>query len=646
MRCRSIFSGVLRRTVGGARMITVLFVDDEPGLLDIARFFLERRGDIEVTTSKSAGDALSALKERKFDVIVSDYEMPGMNGIDLLRKLKVHGRGIPFIVFTGQGREEVAIEALNGGANFYLQKGGEPKTQFAELENMIRHLVKLTRAEQAVRKSEEKYHDLLDNVNDLIQSVSPEGRFTYVNQTWLSTLGYDKSSLPGLSLSRIVKPENRKHFQEVFKSVLSGKDVGIIKTSFVSRDGREVKVEGKMNCRFEDGKPLYTRGVFRDISDKHSMKEALSQSENQYKGLYSMMRLMCDNVPDLIWAKDKENRFVFVNKAICERLLNAEDTNEPIGKTDMFYAARAREKHPEDPEWHTFGEICRNSDEIVLKTQKAERFDEFGNVNGKFLFLDVYKAPFLDESGKMIGTVGCARDVTREHVIEEALKESEGTLRSLVDTMLDPTLILDWDGKILFCNQAAVNFGGAKSPADLVNQNVINFVNPDYAMRAKNDLSNVREGKGGYLSEYLVYNSSGEMRWVEGLGAKIDFMGKSANLVTLRDVTERRSAREALIQANQKLNLLNSITRHDLLNQLTVLQGLLELAKKQMHDPATRDYLDKGCKACEMIRSQINFTRDYQNVGVLSPQWQEISEIIKRAAGGSRPRHCQTCSRS
>jgi signal transduction histidine kinase len=136
-----------------------------------------------------------------------------------------------------------------------------------------------------------------------------------------------------------------------------------------------------------------------------------------------MVRLMCDNVPDLIWAKDLKKRFIFTNKAICTKLLNAEDTDEPIGKTDMYFASRERHSHPEDPQYHTFGEICRDSDSVVMKSKKSERFDEFGNVKGQFLFLDVHKAPFWDEQGNLIGTVGCGRDVSKEKQLEEERKQ-------------------------------------------------------------------------------------------------------------------------------------------------------------------------------------------------------------------------------
>jgi signal transduction histidine kinase/DNA-binding response OmpR family regulator len=158
---------------------------------------------------------------------------------------------------------------------------------------------------------------------------------------------------------------------------------------------------------------------------KHVLDRKLRESEDRYKSLYQLIRLLCDNVPDMIWAKDPENRFLFVNQAICTELLNARDTDEPIGKTDLYFAARERADHPDQPDWHTFGEICADSDAVIMSTERAKRFDESGNVKGRFLFLDVYKAPFWDKQGDLIGTVGCGRDVTREKQLEAERRQAE-----------------------------------------------------------------------------------------------------------------------------------------------------------------------------------------------------------------------------
>lgn len=120
-------------------LIRVLHVDDEPFILDVTRTYLERTGKIEVETASDPAIALTSLGLKSFDAIISDYEMPEMNGINFLKKVRALGYDIPFILFTGRGREHVVIEALHNGATFYLQKGGEPRSQYTELANKVIH---------------------------------------------------------------------------------------------------------------------------------------------------------------------------------------------------------------------------------------------------------------------------------------------------------------------------------------------------------------------------------------------------------------------------------------------------------------------------------------------------------------------------
>lgn len=126
----------------------------------------------------------------------------------------------------------------------------------------------------------------------------------------------------------------------------------------------------------------------------------------------NLLLLLTEHLPDMLWVKDIEGNYIYVNQAICDNLLMAKDREEPIGKNDVFFATRERELHKDDPNWHTFGELCFNSDLDVIEHNRVMKFDEYGNVQGKFLFLEVYKAPFCDKDGKIIGTVGAGRDIT------------------------------------------------------------------------------------------------------------------------------------------------------------------------------------------------------------------------------------------
>ena len=141
-----------------------------------------------------------------------------------------------------------------------------------------------------------------------------------------------------------------------------------------------------------------------------------------------LLKLLTQHLPDMLWVKEVNGNYLYANQAICDGLLMAKDTDEPIGKNDIFFARREREAHPENPEWHTFGELCFNSDVVVIENNKPMKFEEYGNVKGKLLYLEVYKAPFYDKEGNIIGTVGAGRDITQLKQIQLDLEESLKTL--------------------------------------------------------------------------------------------------------------------------------------------------------------------------------------------------------------------------
>ena len=107
-------------------MHTVLILDDQQDLLDITRLFLERFGEMNVDTAKTAKEALSKMKDRVFDALVVDFDLPDISGIEFLKIVRAKGDTTPIIIFTGVGRENAAIEALNNGADFFLKKGEDP----------------------------------------------------------------------------------------------------------------------------------------------------------------------------------------------------------------------------------------------------------------------------------------------------------------------------------------------------------------------------------------------------------------------------------------------------------------------------------------------------------------------------------------
>ncbi len=149
-------------------MISILYVDDEPELLGLCKTFLERGGEFSITPMVSAQEGLDSLRSSPYDAIISDYQMPDIDGLEFLKRVRALDEDIPFILFTGRGREEVVIEAINNGVDFYLQKGGDPKSQFAELGHKIKKAVESRQAANALRMENEKNRGLMDHASDAI----------------------------------------------------------------------------------------------------------------------------------------------------------------------------------------------------------------------------------------------------------------------------------------------------------------------------------------------------------------------------------------------------------------------------------------------------------------------------------------------
>ncbi len=136
-------------------MISVLLVDDKPEFLEMAKKLLKKNGDMAVHTANSAEEAMELVKRESFDVILSDYEMQGMDGIELLRALRAQNNKTPLIIYASQGNKDVPISAMRSGAEFVMQKSEDPISQFKELKFIIEEIVKRTSAEKALHQAGE-----------------------------------------------------------------------------------------------------------------------------------------------------------------------------------------------------------------------------------------------------------------------------------------------------------------------------------------------------------------------------------------------------------------------------------------------------------------------------------------------------------
>lgn len=195
-------------------MISVLLVDDDPAFLDLARIFFTKTGLFLIDTCQSGSDALSIIHPGKYDVIVSDYDMPEMNGIELLKELKVRGDQTPFILFTGKGSEDVVIEALDNGATGYLRKGNNPKSSFDELFHKCHLTVQQRRSETALKERGELYHTLVEHALEGILIIDGQGKILLANPFLAQMTGYSRGELETCVVGDIIHPDFCEDFKE------------------------------------------------------------------------------------------------------------------------------------------------------------------------------------------------------------------------------------------------------------------------------------------------------------------------------------------------------------------------------------------------------------------------------------------------
>ena len=306
--------------------IRILLVDDEPALLDIAKIFLERDPHFSTETASSGERALELIEKISFDAIVSDYQMPGMDGLALLSHIRKQGISIPFIILTGRGREEVVIEALNLGADFYLQKGGDPKPQFAELRSKIIHSVDKQKAEENVKKaytemkkanttledqnrrleeSEAKFRNLANSTSVAIL-LYQDNQWIYANPAAEKMCGFSAEEICAMEFWEFVAPEFREIVKKRGQLRVEGSEVeNAYDFKILKKTGEEVWVHLMGSTTEYQGRPAGLISVI-DITERKFIEEALRKEEENY-------RTLLNSLSDIILVIDGEDRFVGVH---------------------------------------------------------------------------------------------------------------------------------------------------------------------------------------------------------------------------------------------------------------------------------------------------------------------------------------------
>jgi PAS domain S-box-containing protein len=295
--------------------IQVLYVDDDPALLEIGKIYLQKYEDFTITTLPSAKQALDSLETETFDAIISDYQMPHMDGIEFLIEVRRSGNQIPFILFTGRGREEVVIKALNEGADFYLQKGGDPKSQFTELAHKIKQAIKQRNLESNIRNLKRREADIINFLPDATLAINSEGIIIAWNRAMEELTGLCSSEMIGKGNYEYALPFYHERRPILLDLVIREDPETYAKYPSIKRDGNflsaEITIphfhEGTGASLWFTASPLYdNQGVvigaiesIREITEIKRAEAELRLDESRLEALLQLNQIIDKPLQDI-----------------------------------------------------------------------------------------------------------------------------------------------------------------------------------------------------------------------------------------------------------------------------------------------------------------------------------------------------------
>jgi len=223
-----------------------------------------------------------------------------------------------------------------------------------------------------------------------------------------------------------------------------------------------------------------------------------------------------------------------------------------------------------------------------------------------------------------------ARDVSERKRVDEILVENEIKFRTVADFTYDWEYWIAPDGHIIYCSPSCERITGYSSE-ELFNEPdlLLKMIHPeDKAVLSEHFGKEMRAGPREI--DFRIVTRKGEIHWISHacLAVFDDRKRYLGRRVGNRDITERKRTEDALKEANRKLNLLSSITRNDIKNQLMILEGSLTLLEMKHFKHAFDEHLRKAEAAAKRISTMIRFTKEYQDIGVNAPIWQDVQALV------------------
>jgi len=656
-------------------VISVLYIDNDQILLDSGKRFLERDEDIRVDTALSVNEALQLLKINSFDAIIADYQMRETDGVQLLKIVREKFPKLPSIIFTGVDSNDNLNQALQNGADYYIRKNGDPKFQFAELSHIVRRAVKLRESERKITRLNRVY-SVLSRVNEAIvhfhkpmqlmqevcKIVVQEGGYA---MAWIGFEDPETHRIKGVVASGAVDDffvNVRMSSEDIISgqgptvtALRKGKyitcnniraDVPMqywaehaIRKGYLSAAAFPINagktIRGAITLYsyekdfFTESEIRLLNGLSEDVSfalEKMELNDTRNQVQEELEHVEHRLMEITNFLPEPTFATDAKGTVIIWNTAM-EKLTGI-SPGQILGRGDYEHSfLMTGERIPGllDLVFASDQEIESYHYSVLQRSHKSIRATiSLPSLNKRPATLEVIASPLYDQKGQYAGAIESLYAITE-------IREKDEKFHRLFDTADHGILILKSDTKkIIDANSFIVNLTGY-SHEHLIGRNLEEtgfFKDTPNAEQFFAELE-----KSGYVlyNDIPLETKDGRIIDVEFVCEVYSLNDEQVIQCSVYDISGRKQVDNARILARKNLNMFSSMTRHDILNQLMVVSGSLELASYGLQEPELLQHLNRAQAAAKNIQRQIAFSREYDNFGAEAPTWQRVSAVIHRA---------------
>ena len=524
--------------------LNILYIEDDPSQREALVSAACSRG-FNVIKASSGEEGLAKF-DRTTDVILCDLNLPGMDGLEVLRKVKENSPDTPCIVLTSHGSVSLAVQAIKQGATDFVLK----PVDFDLIENTIRKAVETRELQRDLAHAKTSLHILSENIPDIVYSFDPTGNLLSLNPATESVLGYKPSEFIGRNVMTLIHPDDRERIKSsIEQSVREGdKSVRTIEFRMISKQGEVKHFEVNRRLVFEEGRVIRNDGVARDITERKKMEDELKQNALHLQEMVrelekskSQFEAVFDASPNVLLMVDREGVVFSVNQAVEDLFgIKAEDiVHRPF--QNLLDRIKNCFEHPDKFLKQVSGEP------LMFSREKSADWFELTKFGLKMLkpqerLVVALYTPIMGKGGDKLSKLWSIVDLT------EVGKTTE-LLRTVVEASPIPFIISRLeDGKVIFVNEPLAELVG------LTVEELVGQMTPDF-YADPNDRKEVvrRIREDGYLRnhEVRIRKADGEVFWMIFNITTTEIFGEKAIIGGLYDINKRRKAEEALRESEE-----------------------------------------------------------------------------------------------